>query len=794
MKNEKNWQWQLAAMARSVRFALTLALVLVFLLTGCAGSDEDKDKKDKDDDDDDDDTMEVDDPISNDEELKADGIDSPPFFHIDPERAAAGETVTVTVEYAAASAINVQAVGTGCGSLASGSGASPLTISGNVGVSGVCRLHAELTLSSGGTQVFEGQVEVIASEPGYPPVEVVGADFTFDPIPTASADVGAPSIQTLAGPVTFINGGSANYDITYSSEKPIYQALIQVQGYEGYFVLPVTGPALTIPFTLKFDSDIFSQPSARPAFKDGGALNILVSLLDALGRLGPEQPLALNGVEVQSGEVKVSLSWDTATDVDLHVDEPGGEQIYYGHKVSGTGGQLDLDSNAGCDIDNVNNENVFWPDGQSPNGTFTVQARMYSDCELGGASGTVTMAFCGEDSPLVESFSLGPAGDSVSWTFENKCTYKVSGKVKYEDFAVTAAGLSNNGVMVPVRFIKVEVRRDDDDELLAEGQTDSRGRYEISFENDGVPGYYVEVVAEQDNERLKQSVNDLSGKLYSWVLEDRFNENEVPDNKDVDFEIKKDEDAAALNIWETGVKCSTYARIYSGQTMPMMPFYWTDGQKPGGKNASFCTRTNKIYILGAAADSDAYDDIIIGHEYGHFVMNVISKSDSPGGGHSSNRQEEPTLSWSEGWATFFGVTAHNETRYMDTNAGGMGVFYSIETPPASKPRGNKDGKLDGNLSEAIAAAVLLDIFDSSNESKDTVTNIGVWPVVTTYLGKDYAKFSDRGYAGRDLVDFLDGWFCLGYGNKGENDESGLRGIVKGLYQLSYDFPELASCE
>ena len=53
------------------------------------------------------------------------------------------------------------------------------------------------------------------------------------------------------------------------------------------------------------------------------------------------------------------------------------------------------------------------------------------------------------------------------------------------------------------------------------------------------------------------------------------------------------------------------------------------------------------------------------------------------------------------------------------------------------------------------------------------------------------KFKDRGVKGPDLVDLLDGWFCLGFDNQGDAD-SGVTGIV-GLYSFPYDFPRLPSC-
>ena len=133
---------------------------------------------------------------------------------------------------------------------------------------------------------------------------------------------------------------------------------------------------------------------------------------------------------------------------------------------------------------------------------------------------------------------------------------------------------------------------------------------------------------------------------------------------------------------------------------------------------------------------------------------------------------------------------------MDSNAGGMGSYCSIETLPADYPKGNADSKLEGNVNEALVAAVLLDLYDSTNETKDTLTKTAnVFAILTSYLQDGNTKFKDRGYAGRDLVDFLDGWRCLGYGEEGEADnKAGLRGNVIGLAELSYDFAAVVSCK
>lgn len=76
--------------------------------------------------------------------------------------------------------------------------------------------------------------------------------------------------------------------------------------------------------------------------------------------------------EVGSGDVQVSLTWDTQTDIDLWLTEPNGNKIYYANKTSSTGGELDFDNTYA-----YGPENIFYSN-QAPSGTYKVEVDYFS--------------------------------------------------------------------------------------------------------------------------------------------------------------------------------------------------------------------------------------------------------------------------------------------------------------------------------------------------------------------------------------------------------------------------------
>ncbi len=84
---------------------------------------------------------------------------------------------------------------------------------------------------------------------------------------------------------------------------------------------------------------------------------------------------------VGAGDVRVTLAWQGGSDLDLHVVDPSGEEIYYDNPTSETGGVLDTSTGPTCEDGSTTNvENVYWPAGTAPAGSYRVLVNYVASC------------------------------------------------------------------------------------------------------------------------------------------------------------------------------------------------------------------------------------------------------------------------------------------------------------------------------------------------------------------------------------------------------------------------------
>lgn len=138
----------------------------------------------------------------------------------------------------------------------------------------------------------------------------------------------------------------------------------------------------------------------------------------------------------------------------------------------------------------------------------------------------------------------------------------------------------------------------------------------------------------------------------------------------------------------------------------------------------------QIRILGEAnVDTDEYDEHVVTHEFGHYIEDQLSRSDSIGGSHSLTTRLDARVAFSEGWGNALSAILTGETIYRDSlfNNQALGFSFDIETNTESN---------QGWYSEASVQSILYDIFDSESDGADQLS-LGLGPLFSTFRDSRY---------------------------------------------------------
>lgn len=207
-------------------------------------------------------------------------------------------------------------------------------------------------------------------------------EYREDEIPCVSD---GQVMATITANSEALPGGTIIIGVT--SRELIECFYIAVSGQPGYYIKYPDTPTLsgeeyiyrvTMLFSQDWDHDVVITVGGHT--KDGRSFTC--------------KEFGVKYHEAGTGALQVSLSFDNAKDIDLHLYTPSGKHYYYGNKGGYTtiNGQrvyvgLDVDSNAGCLIDNINCENITLPEEVLENGTYKVEVNMYKNCNRNISTG-----------------------------------------------------------------------------------------------------------------------------------------------------------------------------------------------------------------------------------------------------------------------------------------------------------------------------------------------------------------------------------------------------------------------
>lgn len=251
------------------------------------------------------------------------------------------------------------------------------------------------------------------------PLRVEGAQFQDGALPGIPSESEAaraeparhlPSLVSFSA-LTIVPPGAVDRGISGSASAGSVAVGVRFADLgTGYWVLPTT------------TRDVFSENelawgglasyARQPA---PGKHRLLGVALDGEGRAGvqssldvcllPEVPDNGNVCDSKKNPPKlvISLAWNSAVDLDLRVVTPGGKIVDGKHPSSAledAGGNLDptaegtglisSDSNAGCQIDGQQRENLVYQT-RPPAGKYLVYANLYEACEQASVEYTLTV-------------------------------------------------------------------------------------------------------------------------------------------------------------------------------------------------------------------------------------------------------------------------------------------------------------------------------------------------------------------------------------------------------------------
>lgn len=219
-------------------------------------------------------------------------------------------------------------------------------------------------------------------------LQVEGARFFRKALPE---EAGGPAVRSVTVGASY-PAGTTGKTCAGELDRAATAVALGIEGDLGFWVLPAGLPSASALDAPTFEARFGLARAARP-----GVRQLVVRAVDAEGRFGPKaaRPLEIRPRGASVGELVFALTWDNRANLDLHVVDPSGVEVFKRNVSSaeppppgapreapGTvkdGGVLEADANADCRLDGLGAENVVWT-AAPPRGRYLVRVDTFSLC------------------------------------------------------------------------------------------------------------------------------------------------------------------------------------------------------------------------------------------------------------------------------------------------------------------------------------------------------------------------------------------------------------------------------
>ncbi|NUT97613.1 MAG: hypothetical protein HOY78_36880 [Saccharothrix sp.] len=263
------------------------------------------------------------------------------------------------------------------------------------------------------------------------------------------------------------------------------------------------------------------------------------------------------------------------------------------------------------------------------------------------------------------------------------------------------------------------------DDLLATGLTDGDGRFRLCYENiddeGGGQDVYVRVATENTLWIIR---NGRTRKSYSFYTDVVANGGAA-----VEFGTVRPSDPALMRGVEAFDTVNAAWNWTPGNCWDARDTTCRQGKinwAPDSTDGTYYSlQENAVHL--AAEDPDS--NILVLHEFGHYMMDDVYEDDFPPAPNCSphyiTKISSAGCAWTEGFATWFGVAVLGDPTFRWPG----GRTLDVEGPTWGTANWDNGDTVEGRV-----LGSMIDLYDTANEAGDTCSEDPAGPLWTTFLG------------------------------------------------------------